>query len=154
MSGHCTSNINFSRTKILSNAHGLPPLCVCPSVVTRVSNPSRSVNTSLMYSARMGWSELSCAPSATMTIVFRLPVLRCYDVWGNVVLDVKGREGGKLTREISAHMSASQGITWGGRSGMKMKSAPPLHRFSSRMHMLILLTLHQLAEPTIHNHDP
>ena len=79
--GYYTPDIienNFSRTKILSNAHGGPPLCVCPRVVTRVSNPTRSVNTSLMYSARMGWSELSCAPSATMTIVFRLPNSRCY----------------------------------------------------------------------------
>ena len=87
-----TSRRLFRRTKILSNAHGDPPRCVCPSVVTRVSNPSRSVNTSLIYSARMGWSKLSCAPSATMTMVFRFPISRCYDVCRNIMSGIRREE--------------------------------------------------------------
>lgn len=64
--------------RMRSKAHGRPPRCVWPRVVTRVSSPRRSVNTVLTWSARMGLRLRSCAPSATMTMVFRLPISRCW----------------------------------------------------------------------------
>jgi hypothetical protein len=64
-------------TIMRSRAHGRPPRCVWPNVVTRVSSLSLSERTFLMSSARNGFKSLSWAPSATITIVLRFPSSRC-----------------------------------------------------------------------------
>ena len=58
-----------------------------------------------------------------------------FTVLSSMEMMKEGERERELTRWISAHISSSQGITLGGLSGMKMKSAPPLHRFSARMEL-------------------
>lgn len=60
-----------------SYAHALPPLCTCPRVVIRVSSFNVLDKRSLTLFGDILFRSRSCAPSATITIVFRFPSLRC-----------------------------------------------------------------------------
>ena len=112
-----------------SYAHALPPLCTCPRVVIRVSSFSLVERRSLTLLGDILFRSRSCAPSATITIVFRFPSLRCCDAvsesYFRVIL--------LPTFEMISHIWSSQSRS-GGLSGMKMKSAPVLTPAISASH--------------------
>lgn len=69
--------------------------------MTRVSSPSRSVRTSLISSGVMWLRLQSCAPSATITIVFLLPSSRCYPYKSAPSSRKSAEEGTHATKDVA-----------------------------------------------------